>query len=415
MLMLALARSRVVVLVICVVLLPDGLLAQAPSVYYIYDELNRLVGVVDQQGSAATYAYDAVGNIVSIERFDAGGIPGAVAITMFAPSSGRAGTTVQVFGRGFAATVAQNSLSIGGRPAALVAAAPTRLVATVPAGAQTGPISVTTPLGSATSARPFRVLGELTVTPETVMVRALGHVAFTASESGVPTTNVRWAVNGLTGGDPATGTISADGVYTAPATVPVPPVVTITTTHRDDAGLSASAAVTLVPPLLVLASSRPVSIAQAAPLVISGSVGAAPVSVASAAPLVLNGSVGSALAVAVAPPNGATLASSAPLSVELEPVVLGVTPSVGTPGATLSLTVSGRGLAGATSLLFLHDGRIDPAITVTNLTADADGTRATADVTIGAGATPGGRVVQITTPAHASSPAATGGNVFTLQ
>ena len=46
---------------------------------------------------------------------------------------------------------------------------------------------------------------------------------------------------------------------------------------------------------------------------------------------------------------------------------------------------------------------------------DADGTHATADIAIAGAAPPGARVVQIMTPLRASSPAGTGGNVFTLQ
>ena len=42
---------------------------QADQAQYFYDELGRLVGVVDGQGNAAVYNYDAVGNLLSIQRF----------------------------------------------------------------------------------------------------------------------------------------------------------------------------------------------------------------------------------------------------------------------------------------------------------------------------------------------------------
>jgi len=35
---------------------------------YFYDELGQLVGVLDGQGDAALYTYDAVGNLLSIDR-----------------------------------------------------------------------------------------------------------------------------------------------------------------------------------------------------------------------------------------------------------------------------------------------------------------------------------------------------------
>lgn len=42
--------------------------ASAEALIYSYDDLGRLKQVVDQDGNAATYNYDAVGNIISIER-----------------------------------------------------------------------------------------------------------------------------------------------------------------------------------------------------------------------------------------------------------------------------------------------------------------------------------------------------------
>lgn len=38
------------------------------NIEYIYDSLNRLVRVIDQNGEVATYVYDEVGNILRIER-----------------------------------------------------------------------------------------------------------------------------------------------------------------------------------------------------------------------------------------------------------------------------------------------------------------------------------------------------------
>jgi len=70
------ATRSIALIALCAVLVPSRLLAQ-PSVYYVYDDLNRLVAVVDQQGNAATYTYDAVGNILKIDRFDETGLPGS--------------------------------------------------------------------------------------------------------------------------------------------------------------------------------------------------------------------------------------------------------------------------------------------------------------------------------------------------
>lgn len=62
----------------------------AGSLNFFYDELGRLVGVSDAAGKGATYAYDAVGNVLSIAR-TAGG---AVSIAEFTPNSGPIGATV---------------------------------------------------------------------------------------------------------------------------------------------------------------------------------------------------------------------------------------------------------------------------------------------------------------------------------
>jgi YD repeat-containing protein len=43
------------------------LTAQSP-IQYVYDEIGRLIAVIDRSGDTATYTYDAVGNILSIGR-----------------------------------------------------------------------------------------------------------------------------------------------------------------------------------------------------------------------------------------------------------------------------------------------------------------------------------------------------------
>ena len=44
----------------------------ADQAQYFYDELGRLVGVVDGSGNAAVYVYDEVGNLLRINRFTTG-------------------------------------------------------------------------------------------------------------------------------------------------------------------------------------------------------------------------------------------------------------------------------------------------------------------------------------------------------
>jgi YD repeat-containing protein len=122
-------------------------------VTYVYDELGRLVGVVDSAGDAAAYKYDAVGNILSISRQSSA----LVSIISFTPQSGAAGATVTLNGTAFSAIASQNTVQFNGTAASIVSASATQLVVTVPAGATTGPISVTSPAGSASSGSNFRI------------------------------------------------------------------------------------------------------------------------------------------------------------------------------------------------------------------------------------------------------------------
>lgn len=401
-------------------------LAQPPSIFYVYDDLNRLTAVVDPQGNAATYTYDAVGNILRIERFDTSAIAGAVGITLVSPSKGRAGTSVQIFGKGFGATTAANAISFNGTPAIVTAAAENRLVTTVPAGATTGPITVTAPRGSATSSQIFTVVGTLAIAPATATVSVKHAVQFQAQESGVSTTNVRWAVNGITGGDALIGTITTDGLYTAPATVSRITTVTVSAIHRDDASITASAPVVVLPPPPVFLISRGVSVgitASATTPALAELVTARGVSVAVAASMTAAAqtefTAAPGVSVTIAPPAAATtlgeFAASRTVSIAREPVITSVTPSSSPAGTTVSITLTGAGLSGASSVAVFSNDAFDTNIVAQHLVVDGTGTHATVDLVIAATAPLGLRVIQIATPNGSSAPIALGGNVFTVQ
>jgi YD repeat-containing protein len=376
-------------------LLPRLVAAQQPQIYYVYDDLNRLSAVVDQQGNAAAYVYDAVGNLLRVDRTNASSLPGLVGITLLGSTQGRIGATVQIFGKGFSPTASQNTVVINGVTATVTAAAPNRLVVTVPSGATTGPITVTTPLGSASSATPYTVLGVLTITPTRVQVFVTKTVQFQALDGGVPTTNVRWAVNGITGGDPPIGTITPAGVYQAPATLTAPITVTVTATNRSDSTLTASATVTVLPPQPASVSTPAVSVQFAPP------------------PVTVNQSVRGAVSVAIAAARPSYAATA--VSVAFQPVITGVAPAAGPRGSTMSVTLTGAGFTGATAVNVLLNNAADANVTVSNLVVDGSGTHATFTLTIAVGAAPGGRVLEIVTPGGTSTPAGIGGDIFTVQ
>jgi YD repeat-containing protein len=134
--------------------------ADPPGVEYGYDELGRLVFVSDQTGSAATYTYDAVGNLLAISRVDSGNLTDPVVITAVVPARGSVGTSVSVFGKGFSDVSTQNAVSFNGVAATVTFATPTRLIVNVPSSATTGTITVTAPVGSGNSPNPFTVVGQ---------------------------------------------------------------------------------------------------------------------------------------------------------------------------------------------------------------------------------------------------------------
>ena len=63
---------RIVATALTLAVLTLTLHGQSP-VRYVYDELGRLVAVIDGNGDTAVYAYDAVGNMIKSRR----GRPGA--------------------------------------------------------------------------------------------------------------------------------------------------------------------------------------------------------------------------------------------------------------------------------------------------------------------------------------------------
>jgi hypothetical protein len=89
---------------------------------------------------------------------------------------------------------------------------------------------------------------QVSVSPSSATVATGGAQQFTATVTGTTNTAVTWSVNGIAGGNPAVGTISASGLYTAPATVPNPNNVAVTATSTADSTRSASAMVTVSVP-----------------------------------------------------------------------------------------------------------------------------------------------------------------------
>jgi len=69
---------------------------------------------------------------------------------------------------------------------------------------------------------------------------------FSASGKGITNTSVKWSVSGLGCSESACGTISETGLYTAPLSIPIPPVVSVGATPRTGNGIAGESKVTVV-------------------------------------------------------------------------------------------------------------------------------------------------------------------------
>ncbi len=200
-----------------VVILATSLMAQNAGIQYFYDDLGRLIRVVDQNGNVASYSYDAVGNILSISRST---LPANNGLTIlnFAPQSGPVGQVVNIQGQGFSTTVGNNTVQFNGNPATITAATATNLTVVVPSGATTGPISVLVSGQSVQSQTAFTIaaLSSILISPDRVFNAAVGlgeQFVATGSYSGTGpqniTSTVTWAST-----NPSVATVNNQGLAT---------------------------------------------------------------------------------------------------------------------------------------------------------------------------------------------------------
>lgn len=127
----------------------------ADQAQYFYDELGRLMGVVNGQGQAAVYQYDEVGNLLKIDRFTTTGNVGIFFVT---PGSSLVNKQVEIRGFGYTTPASSNTLSFNGTNATVVSGTSSSLLVTVPTGATTGPVVITNANGTAMSPQAFTVL-----------------------------------------------------------------------------------------------------------------------------------------------------------------------------------------------------------------------------------------------------------------
>ena len=391
---------------------------QGGTTRYVYDDNGRLHAVISPNGEAAVYEYDPAGNITAVRRFAAD----ALAVFAFSPREGVFGDPVTFVGSGFGGGV--TSVSFNGTAVQVVETTPSSLVAVVPEGATTGPVTITTPTASVTTSTPFTVRG-VRVSPAAPRVLFNETVQFTADVVTSGDDALTWSVNGIAGGDAAVGTITPDGLYTAPRQAGG---VTVRASLVASPDIFGEAQVTVRDPALTAELLAPsVSVRRGLPrgmAVVSSSVG-----VHVGHPSGIRNVPGPATSVhygfGQAEPRAPSLsvgygsasgqtAAAASVSLTNGPHIVSVAPAQASRGATLTLTITGANLSGVDTIRFLNasSGALDTTLTVTNLSVNAEGTVLTATLTVGATSALGDRVVIVTTPAAGSVTANVGANVF---
>ena len=135
---------------------PKGSAAAEPTTnnaVYAYDAAGRLAGVTDPGGQTARYRYDAAGNRLGIDRFASS----TLSVLSVVPVRAAPGVKITLSGTGFSPTAASNTVTIGGKAAAVTSASATRLVVTVPSGAVNGKVTVSAGGASADAVEAFIV------------------------------------------------------------------------------------------------------------------------------------------------------------------------------------------------------------------------------------------------------------------
>jgi uncharacterized protein (DUF1800 family) len=129
----------------------------------------------------------------------------------------------------------------------------------------TYPVTVVNPdPGSASSQKvnalvqPGQVLIQLQ--PSETSVRVNNSINIVPTVTGSQDTALTWTVNGLAGGNAQIGTISAKGVYTAPAVVPNPNLVVVQATSVDNPNSTMIVNVQVLNPVPTLLSATPTSL-----------------------------------------------------------------------------------------------------------------------------------------------------------
>ena len=282
-----------------------------------------------------------------------GGDPNGAAppptISGFTPTSGPVGTSVSISGTNFTGATA---VAFNGTSANFTVTSASAIQATVPAGASSGTIGVTTPGGTATSSGAFTVVNAPAIsgfTPTTGRVGASVTINGTSFTGATAVAFNGTSANFTVTSDTVIQTAVPAGATTGPLSVTTP----------GGTATSANAFTVLSPP--TIASLAPASGAVGTAVTINGT------NLTGTTAVAFNGvsagfTVSSDTAIQTAVPAGATTGpvsvttaggtaqSSGAFTVVLPPTIASFAPASGPVGT--SVTISGTSLTGATSVTF---------------------------------------------------------------
>ncbi len=375
---------------------------QGGTTRYVYDQNGRLRAVIAPNGEAGVYEYDPAGNFTAIRRLAAD----ALEVLEFTPRQGPVGTQVTLYGVGFGAGV--NSVEFNGTAAIIISCNANSILAQVPPGATTGPIRVTTARGSFTTLSPFTVKG-IGIIPAFAVLSPGRSYQFQAVISGTTESGLKWGVNDIEGGNSSLGTITPNGLYTAPETLRGANQFFIQAVSAADPTMAGEARVTITDSG-VEASSAAVSVkiqVPPTPIIANSFSFAVSVShdVMPKPPLFVNEFSSGVSVRQSSPIEPLRTEHFSNVSMTKGPVISSVSPNKLARGTSDAITITGLNLAGASDIKFFNeDGQNETGITASNINVNSAGTSLTVTVTVRTDARLGRRAVYVTATAGRTLP-----------
>lgn len=191
----------------------------------------------------------------TVSLVSSGGVVPRLYLGQMSAQDGAPGSEIDIFGSGFStAAGSQTGVWLGELPCELISVTANSLQVRIPTGARSGAFTARNPDGTmAVAGQNFVVPEHVAITPTADDAPAVSVGATTAFASVIGSSrtdkSLTWRVDGVAGGNALLGTISPEGVYTAPSAIPANPTVQITASlSADDPVGSPATPVTILPP-----------------------------------------------------------------------------------------------------------------------------------------------------------------------